>query len=187
MLITFSGAQSTGKTTLLNHLQNLNPSIKFVPEVTRLVKRLYSLPINEDGNELTQVMIAAEHLKNALLQRDGDMYILDRCSLDGLVYTYWLTDKRNVSLNCYNHARWVFDQTKKYYDIIFYTCPEDVSIENDGERSTDVNFRNEIIKIFNKCINSLQDLNIVYLRGNVEQRLTTIHETLMKKGIDINI
>lgn len=188
MLISFSGAQSTGKTTLLKHLWMRNKHINFVPEVTRFVKREYNLPINEAGNDLTQTMIFAEHLRNALhCEVKNSVSILDRCSLDGIVYTHWLADKKQVSMSAYSHGRFVFTQTKLLYDVIFYTSPEDVLIEDDGERSVDVNFRDEIIKLFETYIVNNPDLNIVTLYGNVEERLITIKDTLQKKNIEINI
>lgn len=188
MLISFSGAQSTGKTTLLKHLWLRNQNINFVPEVTRYVKREYNLPINEAGNDLTQTMIFAEHLRNALhCEVKSSVSILDRCSLDGVVYTHWLADRRQVSMNIYSHGQFVFSQTKNLYDVIFYTSPDDVLIEDDGERSIDVDFRNEIIDLFERYINANPDLNIVTLKGSVEERLSTIKSILKNKNIDINI
>ena len=49
MILSFTGAQSTGKTTLLNKVRDLNPNLNFVDEVTRRIKREYDLPINESG------------------------------------------------------------------------------------------------------------------------------------------
>ena len=66
LLISFSGAQSTGKTTLLNHLKERNTHVNFVPEVTRLIKREYGVDINEAGSEMTQALIVTEHFKNAV-------------------------------------------------------------------------------------------------------------------------
>ena len=59
MICSFTGAQSTGKTTLLKALYEKNGSypFEFVPEVTRLVSREYNMPINESGGDLTQMLI----------------------------------------------------------------------------------------------------------------------------------
>ena len=186
MLISFTGAQSTGKTTLLNYLSERNPDIKFVPEVTRLVKRLYDLPINEAGNIMTQMMIMAEHVKNAFaVENKGINVILDRCSVDGLVYTHWLCDN-GLDMSAYSFARTVYDNTAGKYDVIFYTSPEDVILEDDGERSNNTKFREEIIDLFNKHFRYPQD-NLVVLKGSIKDRLRTIKQTLKEKGLDINI
>lgn len=186
MLISFSGAQSTGKTTLLNYLAERNPDIKFVPEVTRLVKRLYNLPINEVGNIMTQMMIMAEHVKNAYsVEYKNSNVILDRCSIDGLIYTKWLCNN-GLDISAYNYAKTVYENTIEKYDVIFYTSPKDVVLEDDGERSNNVKFREEIIDLFNKHFKYSRD-NIVILKGTVKERLRTIRQTLSEKGLDINI
>lgn len=187
MLISFSGAQSTGKTTLLNHLQSLNTHIKFIPEITRLIKREYNLPINENGTDVTQMLIIGEHLRNAYkADIDNVPYILDRCSLDGLVYTYWLCEQKSIGLNIFSMAETIFRKTIDKYDVIFYTSPDDVILTEDGERSVNKQFRDEIIDIFNMYIRGL-NVKPVILSGSISERLQTIKETLSNKGLEINI
>lgn len=187
MLISFSGAQSTGKTTLLNHLQSRNEHIKFVPEITRLVKREYNLPINEDGNDVSQMLIISEHLRNAYKSDvDTTPYILDRCSLDGIVYTYWLCQQKTIGLNIFSMAETIFRKTINKYDVIFYTSPDDVLLTEDGERSINKQFRDDIINIFDMYIKGM-NIKPVVLSGSVEERLQTIKETLNNKGLEINI
>lgn len=182
MLISFSGAQSTGKSTLLGVCQEAMPGWDFVPEVTRLVKREYDLPINEDGNDLTQMMIMGEHLRNAYTKREKHV-ILDRCSLDGLVYTHWLCDNRKVSMGTYSHARYVFDNTVEKYDLIIYTSPEDVPVVDDGERSINVKFRDEIIELFEQYLSNIPSQKLLRVRGSVNQRVSQMKVMFDKFGI----
>lgn len=170
MLISFSGAQSTGKSTLLKLCQDMIPEWNYIPEITRLVKREYDLPINEGGNDITQMMIAGEHLRNAYTKRDNPT-IIDRCSLDGLVYTHWLCDHGDVSMSAYNQARWVFDNTIDKYDLIVYTQPADVPIDNDGERSINIEFRDQIIELFEKYIVGLPPSKLLRVAGPVTARM----------------
>ncbi len=95
MIFSFTGAQCTGKTTLLNHLykENGDYPFVFVPEVTRLVKREYNMPINESGGDLTQLLIMTEHIRNIFRDRADQLVrgihlIFDRCALDGIVYLF---------------------------------------------------------------------------------------------------
>jgi nicotinamide riboside kinase len=173
MLISFSGAQSTGKSTLLKMWQEAIPEWDYIPEVTRLVKREYDLPINEDGNDLTQTMIMGEHLRNAFIKREKHA-ILDRCSLDGLVYTHWLCDNKKVSVGAYSHARYVFDNTIDKYDLIIYTSPEDVPVVDDGERSINIKFREEIIELFEQYLITIPERKLLRVRGDVRQRIDQI-------------
>jgi nicotinamide riboside kinase len=186
MIFSFTGPQSSGKTTLLNHLKERNDNFNFVPEVTRLVKRTYNLPINEDGTDLTQLMIINAHMHNMFKHQDNNS-ILDRCIFDGLIYTRWLYINSKVSCFVYDYTRRIFDLLKDKYDIIFYTSPKNVLIEDDGERSIDVRFRTEIAELYEKeFINSARD-NVVVLEGTVEERLSIIKSTLEKLNIDIKI
>ena len=182
MIVSFSGAQSTGKSTLLKVWQEAMPEWDYIPEVTRLVKREYDLPINEDGNDLTQTMIMSEHLRNAFTKRDKHV-ILDRCSLDGLVYTHWLCDNKKVSMGTYSHARYVFDNTVEKYDLIIYTSPEDVPVVDDGERSINVKFREEIIELFEQYLSDIPAHKLLRVRGNVEDRTHQISLALDNIGM----
>ncbi len=103
MIVSFTGAQSTGKTTLINELSCLLQSADWtiVPEVTRLVKRQFDVDINELGGDDTQALIITQHLINSLSHKDN--VIMDRCIIDGLVYTNYLYSEGKVSTDivCY--------------------------------------------------------------------------------------
>ena len=190
LLISFSGAQSTGKTTLLKALQECNDNVEFVPEVTRLIKRDYGVEINEAGDEITQALIVTEHFKNIQnFKKQERSTILDRCILDGLIYSMWLEDNKELAPWCADYAVYVMVNYIDNYDVIFYTCPKDVEIVDDGERSTDRSFRDDIINNFNKWLETDPQLKdrVVVLSGTVEERLQTIKDTLAEKGLDINI
>ena len=68
----------------------------------------------------------------------------------------------------------VYDIVIDMYDVIFYTDPADVELIDDGERSVDVGFRNDIIKLFDSKLKGLD--NVVVLSGSVEERLNTVKE-----------
>jgi GTPase SAR1 family protein len=172
MKIGFSGAQSTGKTTLLNalKLEEVFEDFIFCDEVTRRVKS-YGLPINENGTDITQRLIMQEHIVNVFL---NDKMITDRTSLDGLVYTTYLHIHGKVSKDTLEYAQRVFRKVQPQYDLQFYIKPE-FTLENDGTRSPDVSFRDQIVGIFDDVISSY-NLNVVYLSGTVQQRINTIKE-----------
>jgi len=197
MIFSFTGAQSTGKTTLLEHLKckNLgNHSFEFIPEVTRLVRREYEVPINEGGDDMTQMLIMTEHIRNIYKGRTDSLVrsvnkILDRCALDGIVYTHYLLDKGMISRTTYEACELIYKKLRGEYDVIFYTSPKDVELVDDGERSIDKDFREEIIDLFNLYLHSFneQGHTVVLLEGTVEERLETIKSTLDKLNVDIKI
>lgn len=184
-LISFTGAQSTGKTTLLNHLMKRNREVEFVPEVTRRISKDYNLNINEDGGFLTQSLIIADHIKNVYRTGCG-IRVLDRCAVDGFIYTNWLQQNTNdVPFWCTEYAFNVMVELLPKYDIIFYTDPQDVELIDDGERSVDVKFRDEIIENFEAFMKMYSDIyNFVRLSGTVEERLATIKREVPELKVD---
>ena len=194
MIFSFTGAQSTGKTTLLNHLHKCNGDypFEFVPEVTRLVMRDYEMPINENGDDLTQMLIMTEHVRNVYRNKANNLIrgmhqIFDRCALDGIVYSLWLQHNDKISRRCYDACDLIYEELKDKYDIIFYTSPDDVKLVADGERSINAKFRSDIINTFNIFLDRGYDGKVVILKGNVEERLETIKSALAEHNIDIKI
>jgi nicotinamide riboside kinase len=181
MRVSFSGAQSTGKTTLLNKCKEIYKDYKFVDEVTRYVRRTYDVKINEIGGTETQLYILSEHIKNHL--RPDENLILDRCILDGYVYTKYQVVNGKVSEQVLHAFNGVFAILFDKLDYIFYTDPSDVKLVDDGERSVDFKFRDDIIFLFEDLINyKMSPKNrdkVIRLSGTVEERMKTI-ETYLK-------
>jgi nicotinamide riboside kinase len=181
MRVSFTGAQSTGKTTLLNKCKEKYKDYKFVDEVTRYVRKTYDVKINEIGGTETQLYILAEHIKNHL--RPDENIILDRCILDGYVYTKYQVVNGKVSEQVLHAFNGVFAILFDKLDYIFYTNPSDVKLVDDGERSVDFKFRDDIIFLFDDLINyKMSPKNrdkVIRLSGTVEERMKTI-ETYLK-------
>ena len=174
MKLAFTGAQSTGKTTLLKELKRdpeLSLKYDFRDEITRRMQKK-GLSINEGGDDITQLLIMNSHIKNSLI----DNVIMDRCALDGLVYTDWMYRKGKIQQWVIEYADNVFKMLIDRYDYIFYLVPE-FDIEDDGVRSTDIDFRNEIVILFEQYIKAW-NIPVIKLTGTVEQRLNKIKETI---------
>lgn len=174
MKIGITGAQSVGKTTLLNALRSEKIFRDYVicDEVTRRVKS-YGLPINEDGNETTQRLIMNEHIVNVFLHEN---MLTDRTALDGLVYSTYLYKHAKINQPTLEYISQIFDKIWAEYDHVFYIQPEFVMVD-DGTRSVDVNFRNEIVDIFNNIIDK-KKLSVHNVHGSVRNRVTTIMDYL---------
>ena len=174
MKIGITGAQSTGKTTLLNALRS-EPCFKeysICDEVTRRVQS-YNLPINEMGNDTTQRLIMQEHIVNVFMHDD---LITDRTALDGLVYTRYLFEQGRLKEDTLKYAEDVFERVWFQYDYVFFIEPE-FSIEDDGVRSIDLKFRDSIVSYFHNEIVE-RKLNVVYITGSVRQRVNTVLTTV---------
>ena len=174
MKIAITGPQGSGKTTLLKalteSLKERGVELSPLPEITRTVREL-GFAINEDGDDETQLMITAAHIQNILAK---DNYIVDRCLLDGYVYTAWLNRMGKVSDYI---ADFSFNLLKRYftrYDVVFY-IPNEFALEDDGIRSIDDGFRQGIANIFENTVDRLQMAGIgkqvITLTGSVEERV----------------
>ena len=174
MKIGITGAQSVGKTTLLNALRSEKLFKEYVicDEVTRRVKS-YGLPINEEGTDITQRLIMNEHIVNVFMY--GNM-LTDRTALDGLVYSVYLYNKNQISLNTLKYVREVFNKVWHSYDYVFYIEPE-FEIVDDGVRSINNQFRDEIADLFEATIEK-EKLNMLRVKGSVRNRVNTIIDHL---------
>ena len=93
-----------------------------------------------------------------------------------------------ILYGCFKKCELIWKKLKDKYDVIFYTSPDDVKLVNDGERSVDERFRNEIINIFNIHL-ARENFNseVIILKGSVQERLETVRSTLAKRKINIKI
>jgi nicotinamide riboside kinase len=74
----------------------------------------------------------------------------------------------------------VFNHYKDRYDYIFYLKPE-FDIVDDGTRSTNTQFRDDIVELFDRYIKHIK-VPIVYLTGTVEERLEKFYITIKNHG-----
>lgn len=167
MRIAFSGVQCTGKTTLLNELEKLNLNHKVIKFVVRDLVKTKNIKVNKDGNEDTQIQIANQHLKNL----ENDNIFVDRCLLDCMAYTTWMFNKGQINQNTFNYVKEKYEDNVNRYDIIFYLRPE-FKIVDDGFRSLDIKFRDEVLEIFEELVKNLK--NVKVLTGSVDERIKTI-------------
>lgn len=174
MRISFTGSHSSGKSTLLQKcVEHYGIKFKYVYEVTRPAKEKGFI-INEGGDDITQCYILGEHLKNDELK--GDV-IMDRCFIDGWVYTTWLHSERRVGDKMQQTYDNLYPEMVQNLDLIFFTEP--VNLEDDGVRSTSQEFRDGIQSLFETQITLLEENEhfkgkVVRLKGDVEKRFKDI-------------
>ena len=178
MLVSFTGAQSSGKTTLLREFLESN-AWGSVDEVTRRIRR-GGFEINDDGSNYndTQLAIFADHIQNLFTYSGKDMNnILDRCIVDGFVYTRYFRIQGKVNEFVDKMFSYALGRYIEKYDCIFYTNPYDVPLINDGERSMSETVRSQIIKLYEELILGRYP-NIYALEGSVESRYNKMIEII---------
>ena len=176
MKIAITGAQSTGKSTLLRHLKTDNDlkGFEFIDELTRQIAAK-GININEEASNMSQIFTVTIHAENIMKKH----FISDRCALDGLVYTRWLHDQGKVDQWMMDYALGVAKEVLPRYDYIFY-LPAEIPIEDDGIRSASEEFRKEITELFEFYIDRFK-LKIYELSGSVAERAKTFKRTLQPK------
>lgn len=189
MNITFTGPQCSGKTTLLKRMKQTSGIMDqyyYIDEVTRLVKREFYVDINEEGaNDITQLLIINKELENLFKHKVNLLWegcrgiVHDRCLMDGYLYTEYFYDKKLVSQQVWTQALNYWMKFHEKYDIIFYPDPYDVQLVDDGERSTNKEFRDAMIEKFEHYIKQFQWRDrVVRLRGTVDERFDKLKSVI---------
>lgn len=174
MKIAISGAHSTGKTTLVECLKK-DPMFKdytFITNLTRNIKK-DGYVINENAGNRTQMKVI--EVAEDVVNRSGNI-IADRCILDAYVYTYVLHKRGSVEYYVMNWSREVYYLNRHKYDVIFLV-DANIPLVDDGIRSTDIEFRNQVIEKFNELADNKPN-NIVKISGFNEQRISDIKKYL---------
>ena len=170
MKLVFSGAQGTGKSTLIRSIRDANEG--FLHDYAYLTSGnrellSYGIPINANAEnyDVTQTLILKNHVCNFTLYRNS---VLDRGVLDAYVWTKYLHNLKKVSEETMTFAFMILSKIVHDYDAIFYLEPE-FDPEADGIRMADTKYRDDIVDIFEDTI-SRHNIGVVRLKGSVENR-----------------
>lgn len=175
MKVAFTGAQGVGKTTLLDIFEKcftFSQPLEFVRNFTRnIAKAGYN--INEMGTDDTQVAIMSAH--KDLCTSSANIF-MDRCVLDGLVYTTYLYRKDSICKNTLDECERIFKECISKYNLLFYIKPE-FPLTGDQYRSSKVDYQQEIAAIFEELIQKYE-VPVIQLTGTVGDRLHTALDRL---------
>lgn len=160
------GASSTGKTTVYELLKSKLPKYEFINESTRTVKS-YGFPINEEGTSETQLAISSFHLE-ALLNPTN--LVLDRGYMDLVVYTRHMF----VTEPTRNYIEETWKRVKDEYTHYVY-FPIEFDAVDDGERSVNEEWRQEIDKEFQEVLKEVREPYLI-VTGSPMQRVDQILE-----------
>jgi nicotinamide riboside kinase len=159
--IAFTGAESTGKTTLVNEL------VKHFPDVPLLTSFTRSVPNYLDKSSDVQKQLMAAYTSK-LLEFSSTGFICDRTIFDVCAYSIvkgvWSQEYIDGVLELYSH-------TSVFPDYIFYT-PIEFPMVQDGGRPEGT--RVAIDEAIHMLINKHAETEYITVRGSVEQRMETI-------------
>ena len=134
--IAITGAQGTGKSTVIGDLEShckdaLGIPIKVVLSPGESVKQ-QGLPLGQAATVETILAFAVEHLRRECTEIEG-VVLYDRCLLDLMCYAS-LLHKTNLPLNALLHELAACHM--KDVDIVMYTCIEPELARSSVDRET---------------------------------------------------
>ena len=169
----FTGAQGTGKTTILNHFKELG--MNTITEVVRNLSK-QGVQINEQGTQQGQETIFNEYVR---LLSNKNEYISDRGLTDVIAYSCCLQENGRVSMDFTRQQIEKLAQfTKDNPGVVYFYFPIECPVVNDGLRSTDEACR---AKVDAYILDLLEHVGLPYIKvtGTVEERIKIV-ETAMK-------
>ena len=168
MKIGLCGTMSVGKTTLVKTLSELElfKGYKFATERSKYLRDL-GIPLNTDSTINGQLIFLAERV-NELLHKNviTDRTIWDVSSFTMLAKSISLTDKSNFV----TAAMTLKDQ----YDVVFYIDPIGTSMENNGVRETDLEYRAAINQEILRLLTLYPPKKLVILSGSTGDRVDSM-------------
>jgi GTPase SAR1 family protein len=168
MKIGLCGTLSVGKTTLVHALKQLD-QFKDYETATERSKYLrdQGISLNTDSTLKGQLVFAAE--RSIELMKPN--IITDRTIYDVCAFTLsaksigWFEKRQFTEL---------LMTLRNDYDAIIYVSPEGVDIEDNGVRTTDAKYREQIDYTIREMLETYPPKKLINISGSTEKRINTI-------------
>ena len=191
MKIVLVGAQSTGKTSVMNALPDELKKYGIREVIRNMTAQDPTVHINENGDDWSQNRFFFEYLY--LFAKYPD-YISDRGLLDVCAYTLWLYRTGKVSHDTYEKQQYILhDWIKTHPDVIHIYFPASYfGVVDDGYRDANEANRQAVDECVRQVITDLTmyGLQHVYtiLDSPVADRVRQINEIIRRHfpGYEIN-
>lgn len=168
MKIGFVGSQGCGKTTTAYELAAGLKKMKNDVYILSEVARSCPFELNEQATQKTQLWIFGKQLTREQSSK-GDILISDRTLMDSFCYGI------RACPDLFEPLTPFVKEYIKTYDFIFYLEPNDNYLVEDGVRSTNKEFRDEIDSIISKYLKKLDVDYVKVTSGDIEGMLKIIY------------
>jgi len=172
MRIGLTGTMSVGKTTLANALGELD-QFKDHSVYTERSKYLRDLgiPLNTDSTLAGQFVFLAERASEVLYPN----IITDRTIWDVCAFTLGANSISDYDKQAFTDAAMTL---RDYYDLVIYVSPIGVNVEDNGVRTTDLDYRNKIDTVIKMSLGRFVPKKLIMVEGTTEQRISTILQNI---------
>ena len=172
MKIGLCGTLSVGKTTLVHALKQLD-QFKDYETATERSKYLrdQGILLNTDSTLKGQLVFAAE--RSIELMKPN--IITDRTLYDVCAFTLSAKSIEWVEKRYFTE---ILMSLRNEYDAVIYVSPEGVEIEDNGVRTTDAKYREQIDFTIREMLVEYPPKKLIKIQGTTEQRISTILQNL---------
>jgi nicotinamide riboside kinase len=172
MRIGLAGTMSVGKTTLVKAMAEL-PQFKdyFVATERSKYLRDLGIPLNTDSTLAGQFVFLAERASE-LLRED---VLTDRTIWDVCAFTLGAKSINEFDKRSFVEAAMTL---RNNYDLVVYVSPIGVEVEDNGVRTTDLDYRNKIDNVIKLSLEEFKPNKLITVEGTTEQRIATILQNI---------
>ena len=172
MRIGLAGTMSVGKTTLVKAMAEL-PQFKdyFIATERSKYLRDLGIPLNTDSTLRGQFVFLAERASELL----RDDVLTDRTIWDVCAFTLGATSIDEFSKRDFVQSAM---NLRNYYDLVVYVSPIGVEVEDNGVRTTDLDYRNKIDEVIKMSLVEFIPNKLIMVEGTTEQRIAKILQNI---------
>jgi nicotinamide riboside kinase len=172
MRIGLTGTMSVGKTTLANALGELD-QFKDHSVYTERSKYLRDLgiPLNTESTLNGQFVFLAERASELLHSN----IIADRTIWDVCAFTLSSRSISDFDKRTFIEAAMML---RNQYDLVVYVSPVGVEVEDNGIRTTDLDYRRKIDEVIKMSLVEFIPNKLIMVEGTTEQRISTILQNI---------
>jgi nicotinamide riboside kinase len=172
MRIGLVGTMSVGKTTLAKALGEIDQFKDYNVQTERSkYLRDLGIPLNTDSTLPGQFVFLAERATELLYPN----IITDRTIWDVCAFTLGAQSIGEFDKRSFVEAAMTL---RNNYDLVVYVSPIGVGVEDNGVRTTDLDYRNKIDTVIKLSLEEFKPKKLITVAGTTEQRIATILQNI---------
>jgi deoxyadenosine/deoxycytidine kinase len=172
MRIGLAGTMSVGKTTLAKALGEIDQFKDYNVQTERSkYLRDLGIPLNTDSTLPGQFVFLAERATELLYPN----IITDRTIWDVCAFTLGAKSIDEFDKRTFVEAAMML---RNQYDLVVYVSPNGVEVEDNGVRTTDLEYRSKIDEVIKLSLEEFKPNKLITVEGTTEQRIATILQNI---------